>query len=256
MITDQVPGKIAFAGDWHMDERWATKAIRFAHKMGCDVILHVGDFGYTFDRRYTGSLNNTLDQYGMDLYFIDGNHEDHTFLAGLKKNADGTGHVEKRIHHLPRGYRWMWDKVRFLAMGGAVSVDKNMRVPMHSWWPGEEPTSQQVAGAMLGGIADVIISHDAPAGHMVPGIDDHEWSVFPEDLLRAANQNRELLARLYEPVKPDVWVHGHFHVRYSHRTPTCRIEGLDRDNSEMRLNVIVHTLDELRATALIEKGSE
>jgi len=51
------PARIGFAGDWHMNAAWAVAAIRHAAERRADVIVHVGDFGYTFDGRFVRRLD-------------------------------------------------------------------------------------------------------------------------------------------------------------------------------------------------------
>jgi hypothetical protein len=259
MITDVTPDKIAFAGDWHMNGQWAKSAIRYAYQHGADTILHTGDFGYTFTRRYLDDVDSALSAYNMRLFFVDGNHENHEYLQQLPRSEDGTVEISSFITHLPRGYRWAWDHVRFLALGGAVSVDQRLRMEGVTWWRGEEISSGDAAQAILGGYADVVVSHDAPAGYDIPRLGRSDY--WPEDLIRASNYNRELLARVAAVVRPSCWFHGHYHIPYSLTTTLgdaatrpVRVTGLDCDGTEFADNLAFHTLAELRAAKDIDGG--
>lgn len=47
-ITDpsrRTPTRIALAGDWHGNTRWALHALEAAARQGCDTVVHLGDFG-------------------------------------------------------------------------------------------------------------------------------------------------------------------------------------------------------------------
>ena len=160
---------IAFAGDWHMNARWVPTAVRHAAEQGADVIVHLGDFGYTFRAEFLQSLQRALDEAGLVLLFIDGNHENFAALLSLPVGANGLRRLTDRIWHLPRGFRWTWGGVRFLALGGAHSVDQPWRRLGTSWWPEEVLSEQDVAAAVAGGPADVLVSHDCPAGVAIPG---------------------------------------------------------------------------------------
>jgi hypothetical protein len=48
-----------------------------------------------------------------------------------------------RIWHLPRGHRWRWHGRDWLALGGAVSLDRGVRTAGVNWWPEEEITWRQ-----------------------------------------------------------------------------------------------------------------
>lgn len=249
MITSLVPKKIAFAGDWHMNERWAATAIHYAAKQGADVILHAGDFGYTFRPSFLHEVGAALGSHGMHLFFVDGNHENHDYLRQLPKNEDGTGHVGKYVSHLPRGFRWNWDGVRFLGIGGAVSVDQYMRTQGVSWWVQEPISSRDLAAAIEGGLVDVVLAHDAPAGHEIPTI-HRQAHLWPEELIRSSEGNRERLRQVADEVRPRHWFHGHYHVPYETTVffgeESTRICGLDMDGGALENSLTFRTLDDLR----------
>ena len=81
-LTDPLatPTTIAFAGDWHMNAPWAVSMIQNVSYQDVDVIIHAGDFGYTFNTSYLNALEEALDKAGIHLLFVDGNHEDYEQL--------------------------------------------------------------------------------------------------------------------------------------------------------------------------------
>ena len=131
------PTRIAFAGDWHENAVYAQRAIRYARKQNADVLVHLGDFGYSFSDHFVNTVTRDLGRAGMPLLFVDGNHEDHPKLNQYPVEANGLRKVTDRVWHLPRGFRWQWDGVRFLALGGAHSVDRPYRTAGVSWWSEE-----------------------------------------------------------------------------------------------------------------------
>jgi predicted phosphodiesterase len=240
------PTRIAFAGDWHANTHYATAAIDWAAVHGAQVILHTGDFGYGLSGLFLARLPNALLARHMRLLFVDGNHEHHDALNRMPLDDHGLRPVAPLIWHLPRGYRWTWAGVRFLALGGAHSVDRRHRVPGVSWWPQETLTTTDAATAVAGGRADVMVCHDAPAGVDIPGLNPRMW---PEGEVRAANNHRELLATVVSAVQPRWLWHGHYHRRYTAKGPPpvdCRVEGLDCDGVDLNDNIQVVDLADLR----------
>lgn len=243
---------VALAGDWHGNLAWAQKMIRLAKQNEAVVIVQLGDFGYwrpdPSTRKYLFRVERLLGELDMKLLWIDGNHEDHRRLAALSLADDGTRPFSDHVLHLPRGYRFtVTDETggsyTWLAVGGAVSVDKQWRTPGRSWWPEEAINADEVAVAINGGPVDVLISHDAPSGVVVPDRRVGDW---PADVLREAEQHRVLLRRIVDQVRPRELWHGHYHVSYdaalslpSGAGPrqTSWVHGLDRDDSDPGLNL-------------------
>src|SRR5262245_45957967 len=116
------PARIAFAGDWHANTRWGISAIQFAAEQGAEVIIQLGDFGYEFRPAFLDGLERALVRTGLRLLFVDGNHEDFPTLLRYPVRSDGLRRLTDRVWHLPRGFRWVWGGLRWLALGGAHSV--------------------------------------------------------------------------------------------------------------------------------------
>lgn len=236
--------RIAFAGDWHMNDRWAGRAIRHAKDQGAQHIVHLGDFGFTFQQQFLDEVESALRACGMFLWFVDGNHESFPWLNQVALAGDGTRPLSGRIAHLPRGFRWQWGDVSFLAMGGAHSVDRMSRRPGLDWWPEETITRREQMRAGMGGRAHVLVAHDCPAGVVIPGIDDVDRpSWIPPEEMRRSFEHRRLLDSLCLMTNPTAIWHGHYHRR--HRTVTdlgygpVVVNGLDCDESTLDDNVVV-----------------
>jgi hypothetical protein len=156
---------VALAGDWHGNIPWAMRMVAAAHDAGVRVIVQLGDFGYWRDdpstRKYLRRLERLLGELDMTLYWVDGNHEDHVRLLKHPLAADETRPISDHVVHPPRGFRWTWrdgdgiDRT-WLALGGAVSMDRVYRTPGRSWWPEEEITPTDVSVAIAGGLVDVL----------------------------------------------------------------------------------------------------
>lgn len=228
--------KIGIAGDWHANTRFAVNAIaRIArHLEPPRIILHAGDFGvWRGHGDYLRAVSAALDQAGADLWFVDGNHEDHPYLRELGYSGMWAGNmIAPHITHLERGTRWEWHGKTWLALGGAVSVDKNYRTEGDDWFADEEISDAQETEVTAAGQADVLLSHDAPARVTL------HLGVPPAGFLPMiphAEQHRERLQRICRTVKPRWIFHGHYHL---HRQATqdlgwgpCTITSLDMDGT-------------------------
>lgn len=221
-------GQVVFAGDWHGNVRWAISRVQSVGESGTTTILHVGDFGIwpgVSGKRYLQAVENACARYGVTILVTPGNHEDWARLSTLwappKRRDHETGaalpiQLTDHIQVLPRGHRFTIDDTSFLSFGGAASVDKHRRTEGVDWWPEEMPSEADVADAIAGGPADVLITHDSPEPEWcIPAVRDtlvrnpYGW---PQDSLTWAAVSRSRVNRVYEAVQPKLLVHGHHHV--------------------------------------------
>jgi len=243
------PDRVAFAGCWHGRTRYARTAIRHAADQGAQVIVHTGDLGVWVRSAAMEALSMALHQHGVRMLWVDGNHDDHPGLAHIPPDVHGLHPVADQIWHLPRGYRWTWSRLRFLALGGAHSIDRRLRTPGQDWWPQEAITTTQALAAISQGPADVMVTHDCPSGVTPAGLVSplpDAW--VPE--VPAADAHRALLGSVVDEVGPAWLIHGHYHARYTaHRTGparTCRVEGLSHWRDSLTNNIAVWDLAEMR----------
>lgn len=209
---------VIFAGDWHGSIPQGYRGILTAVKEGSNTVVQLGDFGIWPGQggvNYLDRLELELRLNRVTLYFVDGNHEDFTQLYEYPLRQDGLRQVRPHIMHLPRGHRWTWHGVSFLALGGAHSVDRPMRTPYASWWPEERITDDDVMRASQGGPVDIMVCHDSPASATNRVVDTHvgrESPHWPDAELAASAQSREQLQRVVDAVTPLVLFHGHYHA--------------------------------------------
>lgn len=241
--------RVAFAGDWHANPLFARMVIR-SLAGGVDAVVHLGDFGVGFSDRYLQVVDEAAREADLVVMFVDGNHEDHAQLGAIPISSDGVRRLAPRVWHLPRGFRWEWSGLSFLALGGAHSVDRQSRVPGVSWWPQEAISLQDALRATEGGPVDVIVTHDAPAGHVIPGL--MPPGTFPAEEIEASDAHRQVLRRVVDEVRPRALWHGHYHSRYRVETDYgCIITGLDCDGygeSGLHNNIDIVDLSELAGT--------
>ena len=236
--------RVLLVGDTHANVRWARHAIDRAGKLGVDLVLQLGDFGYwpRFEdgRRFLAGVEAECAAHDLPLWFIDGNHEDHVRLASTT-TPPGPVALTDHVMYVPRGTRWQWGTTRWLAVGGASSVDRGWRTDGIDWFAEEFMTPEQQTAIEQAGPADVVVAHDAPWGvpflttrlnQTTPPEDRGDW---PADALTDSDAHQRRLRAVAEAVRPRQWYHGHHHVRYDDRVPTpwggFDIHGLDCDGS-------------------------
>jgi hypothetical protein len=224
------PPRVLLAGDWHGNGAWADECIRLAAEHGCPTVLQLGDFGLWPGREeaWLDHLDASAAGAGVNVVWIDGNHENHDWLEKARAESRGPGllTLRDRVTWAGRGVRWEWSGFRFGALGGAVSIDRFLRRPGVNWWPQEAPTEDDVR--TLGDEPlDILVTHAAPASVPFPPLP----VPLPEAILADARRARELIDRAVAATRPRLVVHGHHHVRYGADGPGYRVEGLAHDKA-------------------------
>ncbi|MEV6219931.1 metallophosphoesterase [Nocardia sp. NPDC051833] len=242
------PTRIAVAGDWHGNSFHADRAIRHAAEHGAQAVLHVGDFAYKFAPSFMAKVQRALEDTGLTLAFVGGNHDDWDRLDLLEADHGCTAILMRpNIYYLPRGYRWAWSGVSFLALGGAHSVDRPWRA-RGEWWARETISVGEALNASLDGHADVMITHDVPDGVRIPCIEGNPIG-FPDSEIEAAQRHRELLRNVVSEIRPQHLFAGHYHCRLDApligRDYRTEVHILDMDGGAMADNVMIVDLVDL-----------
>ncbi len=222
--------RVLVAGDWHGNTDWMQRCVRIAQSCGLPAIVQVGDCGVWPGSRngidkFLYNVNQAAARAGIQVLFVDGNHDYHPWILAQPLAEDGSRPLGTHVTHLPRGFRWTWAGRRFLAMGGAVSTDRDGSDGRNDWWREEAISQADLYRTLGGGPADVVISHDAPYGTV---------GLTSERLDHAASTvNRQMLATVVQDAQAALVIHGHYHQRYSgtvaYEGGEARVEGLARD---------------------------
>lgn len=233
--------RILVAGDTHHNRDWCATLSKLARRHRCSYVLQVGDFGYwprwknkrgkPTGQSFLDSIDEHAERNGVEWVFIDGNHDDHASLSDHHPDDQGFVTVRPHLRYAPRGQRWTWDGVRFGALGGAYTIDavvdgRLQYTPGVDWFPELEQVSDADVDRLGAGVLDVLVAHDAPAGVALQG-----WRVAYEKEL-VANQTRVALRRAIEATRPELVVHGHWHVRHH-----AELEWVDHEATERSGNL-------------------
>ena len=158
--------RVLVAGDTHGNTVWVEGLVRTAAEKSCPIVIQVGDFGYFPDHhdgpRFLTAVDTACSRHGVELWFIDGNHDDH-FALTEHRERDTPVALTDHVTYMPRGARVALGGLTFGFLGGAFSVDWRDRTHGIDWWPNEMPDDSDVARHGTDRL-DILIAHDAPAG--------------------------------------------------------------------------------------------
>ena len=216
--------RILIAGDTHGSLPWTLHLLDKAVEFECDAMFVLGDFGFWprhgDGRDFLYKLEHQLKKHEMDLWWLDGNHEDHDELDKLVEKYREMGAIpySNHIAYTPRGYGWNWGGLNFVALGGATSIDVDLRTPGKTWFPQEGITDDDVTRAISRGRADILLAHDIPVGTTLPIRPPVRFSNESrtrlkeiEDLSRG---NRIKVQEVAEQLGVSRIYHGHHHISY------------------------------------------
>lgn len=214
--------RVWVAGDWHGNEAWASLALRSMgqHDGTVKTLLHLGDF--VPHQAFLEAIDHEAELAGIErVMFIPGNHEPWPQLIQIEEDlAPGcAARISETVWFLPRPYRFTLGGRRVLALGGAASVDAGNRTHGIDWWPEELITEKLEALAIVGGPADVLLTHESPVS-AVPEVQlilETNPLGFPPPALKASAAQRERVERVWTAVGAQVLLHGHMHT-YGSRT--------------------------------------
>ena len=219
---------IGLIGDLEGDRDWAVSVLRTLGERGdVKVACQLGDLRFGMGphhQEYLAAIESVCAEFGIQLLCINGNHENWARLDELWadpcwQNADGSPrpiNVSEHVALLPRGHRWVMDGRRFVALGGAPSVNRLRLTEGVDWWPSEVIQDAHVEATIAPGHADVMLTHDSPGppyctDAVADTIRNNPWG-WPESILAYADDGIEKITRAVIGVKPLLLVHGHFHV--------------------------------------------
>lgn len=237
--------RLLIAGDTHGNLDWIGTLAKLAARLGCDGIVQLGDFGFwpdmkilrdedrpTINNRWLTAVARTLALHGVWMRALDGNHDAHPLARSVyPSHEDGVRPLRDSIlDWADRGAVWEWCGLRFGAMGGAISIDRQFRSAGRSFWSTEQITDADVealtdrAGDER---VDVLFTHDSPV--LPPGFRPLSD---PHLRLDVEHSQRQVM-RCVDIVRPRLLIHGHFHHRYADVVDrpwgSFRIEGLASD---------------------------
>jgi hypothetical protein len=190
-------------------------------------------------------LEDKFARAGLFLYWLDGNHEDFDTISYLTNiyfgdptmkiaevrewaSHDSPVQMSDHIFYLPRSATWEWEGVKFMALGGATSIDRASRTKYVSWWPEESIKAWDVHRALQRAPVDVLLTHDFPEGvpRMAEAMRENSWHLSAK-LERDSRTNRALLETVREYHHPQALFHGHMHFDYVDIWKGTKVRGIN-----------------------------
>ena len=173
-----------------------------------DYLIVCGDFGLLWHKDKT--YQYLLDFYTSRKYtllWVDGNHCNHDWLINMPISTWHGGKVhmigDNIIHLNIDGYK-------FIAIGGAKSIDKAHRTEFIDWWSQEEmcfSEQQHVLNKLdeYNWEVDYVLSHAAPRTIL--------RDIFPnEPQLTGTSNTEKFLAHIHQYLSFKQWYFGHYHL--------------------------------------------
>jgi len=211
---------IFFTGDTHGQGDKLLRHIRRFDLGAEDVIVILGDSGFNYycdgrDVLFKRQINDT----GVTVFCIHGNHEQRPYALKAYHEVNwrgGVAYVEDAFPNLlfaRDGEVYDLDGRQAIAIGGAYSVDKNLRLMAGAnWFENEQPdaTIRSRVEAVLeqrGWSVDVVLSHTCPEKYipfdaLIPGFDQ-----------RTVDRSTEKwLGSIEEKLSYNNWLCGHWHI--------------------------------------------
>lgn len=188
--------KILITGDIHNNFGNLNSLIC---KKKADLCICCGDFGYWPNTKWAKPLSDIKLQGTKKILWCDGNHEHFWFLKNRK-----TDELEPGIIYMPRGSVYtLPDGRNILFMGGADSIDKNLRKIGIDWFP-EEVITQKDFYNLPDCKIDIFITHTCPTELLN--------DMIPNDPIKNNDPSNKALSELWKIYKPSLWFFGHWHV--------------------------------------------
>lgn len=205
---------IIYIGDIHGNFgfiKWFVKA----HQITNAAIVQVGDFGIGFEptNEYgeLKRLNDVLLKNGVFLYVVRGNHDNPNYFNGSFNDFEN-------INLMPDYSVMKIGEKNHLFVGGAISIDRKIRVNKVSYWEDEVFVLDEDRLRNLTGI-EVLVTHNSMS--FLPPMSVNgivlEFASVDNTLLSELADERAAMTRMWDILtnengnKIELHVYGHFH---------------------------------------------
>ncbi|MDR1541448.1 MAG: metallophosphoesterase [Clostridiales bacterium] len=206
-------------GDTHRDFRRVSTFCNMARSTKDDVLIILGDAGINYFRGEKDlSLKRRLEALPITLFCIHGNHEQRPESLNYAQTEWNGGAVywEPEFPNLlfaKCGEVYELFGKRCIAVGGAYSVDKPIRLAEGlGWWPDEQPSGKirdrvEARMGMDGWRVDIVLSHTCPLKY-----EPREMFLSGIDEARVDKSTEKWLDAIEDKLDYKRWYCGHYHT--------------------------------------------
>lgn len=200
--------KIGVTGDTHGED--TIRRFLIAKRCEYTDLFVCGDFGYIFyDLPFEERSLDAISKLGINVYFIDGNHENFEKLSEYpisKWNGGKVQYIRPNIIHLMRGEIYNFHGLKLFTIGGANSNDKMWRKEWLDWWKEELPSKEERKYALdnltkHNNKVDIVLTHTCYSSAL---------NILGSDY--RADEFTDFLEKIYNTVEYKIWYCGHMHV--------------------------------------------
>ena len=210
---------IYVTGDTHRDFKQVAAFCDKVRSTTDDILIILGDAGINY---YGGEKDRALKRLLADLpitmFCIHGNHERRPETLDYSETVwhGGAAYWEPSFPNLlfaKDGEVYVLDGKRCIAIGGAYSVDKPIRLAEGwHWWPDEQPSPEirERVEARLekeGWRVDVVLSHTCPLKY-----EPREMFISGVSQAGVDKSTEQWLDTIEDRLDYDRWLCGHYHT--------------------------------------------
>lgn len=209
--------RLALIGDVHGDLALLADAAAMAAAAGAATAIQLGDLGFREELLGPG---RPWPRLAIPVLAVDGNHEDHGFLAWAHASGLADRWAAHGLIHQRRGSQLRLGGRSVLFLGGALHADRPQE-------DGNAVAAAEIDAALAACAVrppDLIASHSCPAGLGIGMRGSPALAVQAAQHIAAAGLDggpaddcgEPELARLWRalPRKPALWAFGHFHTAH------------------------------------------
>lgn len=184
--------KMRFIGDVHGKFRSYKKIIK-----ECEASRQVGDMGIGFFRNFQNLDENRQTSNPPHRVMVEG---DHKFIRG---NHDNPRVCKNHSQFIQDGTV----EGDIMYVGGALSIDIAHRTESLNWWKDEELSLIELNDMVtkyLEAKPRIMVTHDCPESVTGNLMNDYKLSI--------PSRTRQAFDSMFSLHKPEIWIHGHWHV--------------------------------------------
>ena len=183
-----------------------------------DLLIVLGDAGINYNLNWTDKIKkNYLNSLNIKIFSIRGNHEERPENINTYKETNIYGGKAFNEEDYPNlifakdGEVYNIDNKKILVIGGAYSVDKDIRIKYgYSWFKDEQLTKEEmynIYNKVKGQEYDIVLTHTCPKKY-------EPTEMFLKDLDESTiDKSMEIfLDKIEEEIKYKKWYCGHYHT--------------------------------------------